>query len=133
MNSELPTPLVLYDGECKFCHWCTDFIIQHESSSTLNFAWLQGELGARIREEHHVPTSLDSILYLDETGLYTKSAAAFRIAPFLSPPFRWISHLSLLPLSWTDAIYDLIARHRKKIMGSTSSCVLPNTDSERFY
>jgi predicted DCC family thiol-disulfide oxidoreductase YuxK len=133
MIPELPTPLVMYDGECKFCHWSTEFILKHESSASLNFTWLQGEMGKNLIEQYKVPASLDSILFLDETGLYTKSQAAFRIASYLKPPYQWIRLFSILPYSWSDAVYDFIARHRKKIMGSTTSCVLPSTDSYRFY
>ena len=129
--SDLKNPLVIYDGECKFCHWNVDLILKHEKSPVVKFAWLQSPSIQKWLESEGVPVDFDTFLIYDNGRFYKKSEAAVRISKQLKFPYNLIGLIRILPASWSDACYDLVARNRKKIMGSTS-CALPIGQESRF-
>ena len=127
MNEPLDAPVLLYDGECKFCHKSVDFVFKHETEAKLKFAWLQSAFATSILPQD-APESL--ILFVDGE-LHYRSTAALKLCHYLKPPFRWAKYFLLVPRPIRDGVYMFISKHRKKIMGSTS-CVLPIGKEDRF-
>jgi predicted DCC family thiol-disulfide oxidoreductase YuxK len=128
---ELKDPLVIYDGECKFCHWNVNMILHYEKDDRLKFAWLQSEHVTDWLKQNNVSVDMDTFLVFDQGTFYTKSDAALKVSKYLKFPGSLIKAIKVLPRIWRNACYDLVARNRKKIMGSTS-CALPIGLESRF-
>lgn len=128
------TNLVLYDGVCKFCNSSVNFILDHERNQALSFAPIQSDLGRSILRKFDLPLDYtDSLLYYEEGKLFSHSKAAFKISEFLKKPWSWVSIMQFLPAVFTDFFYNLIARHRYKLMGKTDTCSVPNPkNAQRF-
>ncbi|MEP2024600.1 MAG: DCC1-like thiol-disulfide oxidoreductase family protein [Reichenbachiella sp.] len=132
-NSEI-AHLVLYDGVCTFCNSSVNFILDHERNASLHFTPLQSEKGQAILEQYSLPLNYtDSLLYVNNGELSTHAMAAFRIARYLKTPWNWISIFRVFPSFLTNFFYNLVAKHRYKLMGQADTCILPSPDvKDRF-
>jgi len=124
-------PVIIYDGECRFCHWFIDVVLKYEKEPLHRFAWLQSDSVKELLAKEGVASTMDSFILFKDEQFFEKSKAAFKVIQDLSYPIKAIHILSYLPLSFTDRCYDLIASWRKKILGSTS-CALPIGNESRF-
>lgn len=97
----------------------------------MKFLWLQNALTKDYMVRYDIPENTDSIVLIENDKAFIKSEAALRIATYLRRPFNWMKVFRIVPLSLRDLVYDLIAKNRKKIMGSTS-CALPIGKEDRF-
>jgi len=126
-------PVVLFDGVCNLCAWSVRFIVAHDDGSVL-FAPLQSDAATDLLERHGLDGDyFDSLVYVDDSGTYTKSDGAVRIARHLDVPYRWAWHARHLPETLRDAAYDLLARVRYRVFGKRESCLVPSTElKDRF-
>ena len=125
-----PPLLVLYDGECGFCHGSVRWIVDHDSQGAIHFAPLAGPTAQAILARHpEVPTDVDSVLFVEREGDAERatwySAGAFRIARHLDRPWSWLAGLGVLPTFLTDAGYKMVASARYRIWGKADACTLP--------
>ncbi|MGC4030826.1 MAG: DCC1-like thiol-disulfide oxidoreductase family protein [Tepidisphaeraceae bacterium] len=127
-------PLVLYDGDCGFCHRSIEFILRHERSAVLTFAALHSDLGRAELVRHGLPADFYRSIVLIEDGVaYRYSTAALRVSRYLKSPWRWAWALRLFPAFLRDAAYRFVANNRGKIGSGPKNCVLPtNTTRRRF-
>ncbi|MEP1781566.1 DCC1-like thiol-disulfide oxidoreductase family protein [Reichenbachiella sp.] len=129
-NSQINN-LVLYDGVCRFCNSSVNFILNHERNQKLLFAPLQSDLGQSVLRQFELPKDYtNSLLFLSDEKLYSHSNAAFKIVSFLKMPWQIVLILRFLPTSITDYFYNLIARHRYKLMGKTEACEIPAPENK---
>jgi predicted DCC family thiol-disulfide oxidoreductase YuxK len=103
--------LILYDDDCEFCRGAVDFIRHRDRSGRWRFQPLEA---SQVTADN--PTTLDTeTLHLfDPDGHHDRSTAILRIAADLPWPWSWLRFLRVLPRSWRDAAYDLIARNRDR-------------------
>jgi predicted DCC family thiol-disulfide oxidoreductase YuxK len=132
-------PILLYDGACGFCAWSVQLVLRHDRRQTLRFASLQGDYGTAVRSRHADLAAVDSIVWVEPhsdgpmESVAVRSEAALRVARYLGG--WWTLGLIgwVIPRPVRDALYDLIARHRHKLVGAGASCLLPGPDvRERF-
>lgn len=119
-------PIMFYDGDCNLCNRSVQFVMKHETAPVIRFASLNGEKARQLMERQPQLTQIDSIFFLENGIIYTKSSAALRIVKYLRKPFSIFSGLEIVPLFLRDKIYDLIARNRYAWFGKTNACALPN-------
>ncbi|MDF0708203.1 thiol-disulfide oxidoreductase DCC family protein [Flagellimonas okinawensis] len=126
--------IVLFDGVCNLCSGFVQFVIKREKNSNISFASLQSEEGRRLLKEYGVDSSsVDSIVFIKNEKAYIKSKAFFEIIQNLKAPWPLLRIFSFLPLRFNNAVYDLIAKNRYKMMGKKESCWLPSKSmSNRF-
>ncbi len=128
-------PIVLFDGVCNLCHKSVQFCLKYESTSKiplLHFASLQSKTGQKILSENNMPANyLNSVLVIDVDGtIYEKSSGVFYLSKYLRFPFSLLRAFSFLPVSFTDWVYSLIARHRYKVFGRADQCMLPPVEKD---
>jgi predicted DCC family thiol-disulfide oxidoreductase YuxK len=132
-------PVLLYDDACGFCAESVQLVLRHDRRRTLRFAALQGEFGTVVRERHPELGNVDSIVWVEppapgrEERVLVRSDAALRVARYLGGWWALALPLRLVPRELRDAAYNLIARHRHRLVGSGPSCLLPAPEvRERF-
>jgi predicted DCC family thiol-disulfide oxidoreductase YuxK len=130
-DAALPDDVLLYDGVCGLCAAAVQWILDHEASSALRFAPLQGETAARLRAAYpDIPENIDTVVYVDGGRAYLRSKALLRVSRHLRAPWRWGYHLRWLPALVLDVGYRLVASVRYRIWGKLDECRLP-TPAER--
>jgi len=134
-----PQHLLLYDGECGFCHASVQFVLAHDRRRRFEFAALQSAAAARaLLPFGGRPADLTTFHVIqDHRGarprLHGRAGAALFVARTLGPPWSLASVFRVLPRPWLDAAYGAVARHRRHILGAAESCILPGPeDRGRF-
>lgn len=132
--TEFPSHLLLFDGVCTLCNASVDFIIQRDSRRRFRFASLQSEIGQQILLEHgHPAAEFDSIIYLQNGSLHTKSGAALRVAAKLDGFWPLLSVFILIPPFLRDVVYSWIARNRYRWFGKRETCRLPTPEERSLF
>jgi predicted DCC family thiol-disulfide oxidoreductase YuxK len=129
-----PHPILLYDGTCGFCAESVQLVLRHDRRRTLRFAALQGEYGAAARARHPELERADSVVWLEPADgrgperVLVRSDAALRVAAYLGGWFTLARVLGLVPRALRDQAYDLVARHRHRLLADGPSCLVPSAD-----
>src|ERR1700691_2846169 len=144
-SSDMPNPIVLYDGVCGLCNRFVQFILVRDHRKIFRFASLQSDFATRILTRHDVnPGALDTVyVVLDDEvfdseatnrRLISRSNAILFVLQQLGAPWRLIAALSkLFPQFLRDWVYNAIARHRYRLFGRSEACtLLSDEDHSRF-
>ena len=128
----LPSRVVLFDGVCVFCEGSVRWLIARDPQARLRFAALQGETAAALRRAHpEIPEELETLVYVaandGDEGVSLRSEAAFRVLAQIQGPWRRLAWLGRLPRWCTDPAYRLFVRHRYRIFGKRSECLVPSS------
>ena len=116
--------VILFDGDCAFCNGWVKWIMRRDPGKRFRFAPLASEEGVALRRKHGVPDTVDSIVLVQEEGVFTKSDAAWRVLRAL-PGWGFAGLLlRLIPGPLRNWGYDLIARNRHRL-GMKDTCQLP--------
>jgi predicted DCC family thiol-disulfide oxidoreductase YuxK len=130
----LTGPVLFYDGTCGFCAESVQLVLRHDRKGTLRFAPLQGTLGTAIREGHPELDGVDSMVWVEPDGtgtrarVLTRSDAGLRIARYLGGWWRLAGAARLVPRALRNAAYDLIARHRHRLLAGGPACLVPGPE-----
>jgi predicted DCC family thiol-disulfide oxidoreductase YuxK len=132
--SALPDHLLLFDGVCTLCNASVDLVIRNDSKRRFRFASLQSEIGQRLLKEHGLSQSeFDSVLYLHNGVLHTKSGAALRIAAQLDGLWPMFAMFRVIPPFLRDAVYSWIARNRYAWFGKRETCRVPTAEEHSLF
>jgi predicted DCC family thiol-disulfide oxidoreductase YuxK len=132
--------ILLYDGTCGFCATSVQFVLKRERSRrTLRFATLEGPLATELRRRHPWLSSVDSVvLYLPASSgkperVLIKSTAALAVAAYVGGVWRTLATVArLVPRVIRDAVYDVIARYRKRLPMQVT-CPLPTPEQRSRF
>lgn len=122
--------VILFDGVCNFCNATINFLIDRDKKGIFKFAALQSESGKEILERHQIKvlTEADSVVLEKEGRIYQKSDAALEIARHMDGLWKLLYAFKIVPRFIRDAIYDLVAKNRYRLMGKRDSCRLPTPE-----
>ena len=120
--------IVLFDGVCNFCNNSVQFILKHDRTNSLQFASLQSATGQALLKKYNIPAEVDSVTFIENNIAYTKSDAALRIAAYFGNFWKALTIFSILPVSFRNFFYDIIARNRYKWFGKRDTCMLPSPE-----
>lgn len=126
--------LILFDGVCNFCNYWVTFAIKRDRKNKLKFTPLQGETAKQLLPQYHInPTSLSSVIFINNGKVYTQSSAAIQICKELDGGWKLFFGLIIIPKFFRDFLYNIIARNRYKWFGKKESCMIPTPElKERF-
>ncbi|MBS1651318.1 MAG: DUF393 domain-containing protein [Bacteroidetes bacterium] len=126
-------PLLLFDGDCGFCNKIILFFLKYESSKTMHFVSLKSESGKKLKQYFEINASIDSIILIKNYSAYIKSCAALRLALYLKGIWKLLIVFIIIPPFIRNFVYDIIAKHRKKIIQHSTNCeMLSPKDAQRF-
>jgi predicted DCC family thiol-disulfide oxidoreductase YuxK len=105
----------------------------------MQFAALDSAFGRSVIERHPEIRGFDSVLYVEPATdrkperVYTHSSAVIRVGSYLGGTWHLLQFTRILPAFVRDAVYRLVARHRHRLSGSRTQCVIPSAqDRARF-
>ena len=117
--------VLLFDGECGFCHATVRLAHMEETHGRLRFAPLQGQAGQRLLACIGRDWRGDSIVLIDAGGHAVKSRAVAGVLERLGGLWWLLGKLlRLVPRALADAAYDVIGRVRYRLAGRLTTCPL---------
>jgi predicted DCC family thiol-disulfide oxidoreductase YuxK len=133
--------LLLYDGTCGFCAQSVQFVLRHDRKRrTLRFSSLQGPTALDIRSRHPELDVVDSVIWFQPASgtqpeaVLTKSTAVLRVLRYLGGVWRPLGLLAaIVPRALRDRVYDLVARHRHRLIRGGPACVIPTPDERSRF
>ena len=136
-----PGPVLLFDGECGLCQRLVRLLLRLDRRGRLRFAPLQGPAAQGYLRQHGLPAAdFESMVLVPDWARRDASRhlrqtdaaiAALRqvggIGSVIAGVFR------LVPGTWRDAGYRLVARWRRRVFGAAQRGVLTRPEgSGRF-
>ncbi len=126
--------IVLFDGVCNLCNGVVRWIILRDASAHISFAALQSPTGQELAAQHGIDAhQLESLVVIDGLQVYTASTAALHICTALDWPWPLFSRLHIVPISWRDALYRVVARNRYRWFGKRDHCMIPTPEQIRRF
>lgn len=124
--------VVLYDGECGFCNFWVQWILNNDSHDRFKFASLQSEYGQNFLINQGLPTdTFDTLYFIKKGNFYKKMYAVIKIGEVLGGVYTGLLSLRVLPKFILDKMYDQVAENRKKLAGE--SCLLPTLEQRKKF
>jgi predicted DCC family thiol-disulfide oxidoreductase YuxK len=121
--------VVLFDGVCNLCNGFVQFVIARDPAGRFRFAALQSEAARRLLGRRDTPQEWpDSIVLVEDGGVFTRSTAVLRVARALRFPWPLACAFLGVPRPLRDWVYDLIARKRYDWFGRRDVCIVPTPD-----
>jgi predicted DCC family thiol-disulfide oxidoreductase YuxK len=126
--------VVLFDGVCNLCNGAVQFIVRRDPAAYFQFASMGSAAALHVLGAAPIPDPLpDSLILVEDGGVFTRSTAALRIARRLTFPWPLAYALVVIPRPLRDLIYDLVARYRYRVFGRRDHCMIPGPGlRERF-
>ncbi|MCB1069430.1 MAG: DUF393 domain-containing protein [Kiritimatiellae bacterium] len=120
-------PVILFDGDCRFCHRAVQFVLKRDRAGVFRFAALDSAYGqAQLAAHGLADPRPDSLVLIEDDSAFIESEGALRIARRLGGGWRWLSGLILLPRVLRDPVYRWIARNRFRWFGKADRCSVPD-------
>lgn len=127
LSKVMADKIVLFDGVCNLCDNSVKFIIQRDRKAVFKMASLQSEIGQNLQTHFgQDPTQVNSVMFIENGKLYTKSTAALRIAKHLDGAWKLFIVFMIIPTPIRDIVYDFIARNRYRWFGKHDACMIPD-------
>ncbi len=127
-------PVLLFDGVCNLCNRWVDLLIRLDREGRVRVAPLQSAAAESLLAAAELPDAPeDTVVLVDEAGVWTESTAILRVARLLPYPARLLRIFTVLPAPIRDAVYRIVARNRYRWFGKRDTCRIPGPDErERF-
>lgn len=126
--------VVVFDGECAFCNRWVDFLLRFDRKDSFRFTARQSQSGAAFSREAGLPEAgVGSIILVEEKTIRLRSEAVLRMLELLGFPFSLAGIFRLIPVSFRDAVYNVIARNRTRWFGRMTTCRLPLPDERHRF
>jgi len=106
--------IIRYDGYCHLCSATVRWVIRRDRKKRFSFRPLENG-----------GSESDTVLLEEDGKLYERSTAVLRIASGLPFPWPLLGVFFLVPRKIRDALYDWVARNRKRWFGTRSTCYIP--------
>lgn len=126
--------MIFFDGQCNLCNRWVLFVLKRDKIGYFKFCPLESVYAREELENHDLPAGLDSVVVLDRDSVLWKSKATRHILGKLGIFWKFLAAVGgILPTSWSDRIYDAVARRRLRWFGKRDHCSLPEEGwTDRF-
>lgn len=124
--------IILFDSDCLFCNKSIQLILKRDQHAYFTFAPLNGVIGSRLKQEYHIPNTIDTLILIENGDYFTASTAALRIAKSLSGLYKLLFCFIGIPKPIRNYLYRLIATNRHKLI-KNKSCPLPSLEERKRF
>jgi len=126
--------VIIFDGVCKFCNNSVNFIIKRDHHNVFLFAPMQSEAAQDLIAKYNVKdVGFDTFLLIKNNKCFYRTDAVLEITKDLSGYWYLFRVFKLLPRSFRDYFYRLLARNRYDIFGKTDKCMVPTPDIKNKF
>lgn len=123
--------ILFYDGECGFCNSSVQFVLKNRKVNDIYFATLQSNFAQRKLGEQGIEIKMDTLYYLKNNKIYSKSSAALQLTKELKFPYPLFLGFAIIPKFIRDYFYSGIAKRRHKIRAGY--CMLPSENEKKLF
>jgi len=133
MSAESSLPMLVFDGDCAFCHRAVRFILGHERRNDLLFVPRATPRGVALREQYGLQR-VESLLWIEDGRAAIEWEAVSLAAAYVGGIYgRLAAVANWLPQPLLNAVYRAVARLRKRLAGPPKRClVLSEAQRRRF-
>lgn len=115
--------LIIYDDTCNLCNFWFNFIIKRDKKKLFSFLASSSSKAKVFIQKYELESFVsDTIILIKDEKTYIKSEAILEVFKDLGSVFYIFTIFKILPLSFRDYLYTLIAKNRYKIFGKKDSC-----------
>lgn len=119
-----PERVVVYDGYCHVCSGWARFLELHAMLPPFVLVPMQSGSGRALLVAHGIdPDDPETFLVLDRGEVLTDSAAAIHVIAALGGVWKLATIARVIPRSWRDSAYRLLARNRYRWFGRRTVCL----------
>jgi predicted DCC family thiol-disulfide oxidoreductase YuxK len=123
---DVNTRLVIFDGICHVCSRWVRFFSRHRVDPPFQLIPMQSIAGKALLVEYGIdPEDPATFLVLDQGRQFTQSDAVIHVINALGGLWRMSAALRIVPKSWRDFLYRVLARNRYRWFGRRNVCYLP--------
>ena len=118
--------VVVFDGICHVCSGWVRFMERHRIEPPFKLIPMQTEDGKSLLAAHGIDANDPAtFLVLDGGKPFTHSDGAVHIIAALGGLWSVVKVARVIPKSWRDSLYRLLARNRYRWFGQRRTCYLP--------
>ena len=122
----LMTRAVIFDGYCHICSAGVRIVKKYPVDPPFELIPMQSERGRALLVEHGIdPEDPTTFLVLDGDKVLTESDGSIHVMRIIGGIWRVAALARVLPKSWRDWLYRVLARNRYKWFGKRDTCYLP--------
>lgn len=124
--------IIFYDGPCGLCNRLVNRLLRLDYKKRLKFSPLQGQTAETILPRG-LSEDLNTMVFLKDGRLYTKSDAVLEVLKTLGGVFSLFYIFKLIPRGIRDSIYDFVSKNRIRWFGTLDGCRIPTKEErDRF-
>lgn len=132
MDLDRHQSILFYDGSCGLCDRFIKSILVKDKKHRLRFAALQGKTAAKFLP-HVLVSDLRTVVYFEDSRIYTKSDAVINSVAKLGSWWPLIRLIRIVPRRLRDRVYDMIAVRRHRIFGKAEACRLLEPEEKGYF
>jgi predicted DCC family thiol-disulfide oxidoreductase YuxK len=118
--------VIVFDSICHVCTGGVRFLERHRIEPPFELIPMQSTEGKALLSQHGIdPADPTTFLVLDRGLVLTQSDASIHIMAAIGGLWRLVVVARVIPRSWRDGLYRLLARNRYRWFGRRGTCYLP--------
>ena len=126
-------PIIFFDGVCGLCDRFVTWVLKRDRRRIFFFSPLQGQTASRSLGIPYSEELLKTIVLKEDSILYYRSDAVFKILWQLGGIWKIVALLRYLPKGIRDWGYNMVSGHRYQWFGRSETCRLPRPEEkDRF-
>ena len=103
-----------------------DYISKYDKTDKIHFASQQSEIGMKIlNENQYNNNSLNTIVFIKDQKVYTKTDALIEISKLLVGFSRVFILVQFIPKKIRDFFYTIFSKNRYRLFGKKEECMIP--------
>jgi predicted DCC family thiol-disulfide oxidoreductase YuxK len=118
-------PIIVFDGHCVLCSGFARFVLRYDRLKTFRLLPAQSPLGTAVYKHYGLdPVDYQTNILLEAGQAYFKSEGSIRMFAHLGFPWNAALVLRIVPTSFRDRLYSVVARNRFRWFGRQEICFL---------
>ena len=126
--------LVIFDSDCNFCNSIVNILLKLDKNDELKYTSSDSDYTKGLIEEYGYNLDYSNTIGFIRNGeLFSRSTAALRILRLLGFPFNILYILMIIPRSIRDYVYDVISKNRHRLIKGKSMCIVPDSKTRAKF